>query len=244
MTLIPRIILRKLISVIRDIRGKERIVAKKGTDMAIRSNNSQDARRKALVLVVLVAAHVVLVLGSWLWSAAMPESPVRSLLSESGIRWFFGTFVANLASPLIVWMVLLDLAVGACSTSGLWAAMTAAVSRNAAIDSRQRSGLRAALGLMIIEVAVVCVLVVPRHAILLSATGNLFPSSFSVSIVPVSAFVVLTCAITFGLFSGSLHNYQDVAKCAVDGGRNLKFILAVYVLAMELWCVARYAFLL
>ena len=48
-------------------------------------------------VISILIAYIVFILGSWLWSAAMPSSSIRPLLSESGIRWFFGTFVANLA---------------------------------------------------------------------------------------------------------------------------------------------------
>lgn len=70
-------------------------------------------------IIVILIAYVVVVLGTWLWSAAMPSSSVRPLLSDTGIRWFFGTFVSNLARPLLIWIILLDIAIGACVRSGL-----------------------------------------------------------------------------------------------------------------------------
>ena len=46
-------------------------------------------KKKALALVL---AQLLLMLGSWLWSAALPLSGVRSMLSGEGIRWFLGHF--------------------------------------------------------------------------------------------------------------------------------------------------------
>lgn len=65
-------------------------------------------------VISILIAYIVFILGSWLWSATMPSSSIRPLLSESGIRWFFGTFVANLAKPLLIWIILFDVAIGAC----------------------------------------------------------------------------------------------------------------------------------
>lgn len=183
----------------------------------------------------LVIIQLLVVFGSWVWSAAMSESSVRSLLSEGGIRWFFGTFVANLSSPLLVWIILLDIAYGMSIGSGLLPSFAALFSRGVPIDAQRKSGLRAASCLLAVEVAVVMLLTLPPHAVLLSATGSLFPSSFSVSILPIIAFMGVSLSICFGLFSGTLHNYREVVNCACGGSFQLKSILVVYVLAAELY---------
>ena len=54
----------------------------------------------------LGVAQILLMLTSWLLTAAMPEDYNRSLLSSEGIRWFFGQFQDHLASPVLVWLVL------------------------------------------------------------------------------------------------------------------------------------------
>lgn len=195
--------------------------------------------------VALVVAQVVVVIGSWVWSAAMPEASVRSLLGSGGIRWFFGTFVANLANPLLVWTVLLDIAASLCVGSGLWRGVKTALwprsGRGAQrLDPQQKSGLRAVAFLLVVEIAVVLLLTVPPHAVLLSVTGRLFPSSFSASIVPIAAFVGVTISVGYGLFSGSFHNYRDIAGAACHGGMGIKSLLVLYVLGMELYCSVAY----
>lgn len=193
----------------------------------------------------LVVAQLVVVLVSWVWSAAMPESSVRSLLSPAGIRWFFGSFVTNLASPFLVWIVLLDIAIGICVGSGLWKCICQRFPFGKSgggrdWDYQQKTGLNAVLVLFVIEITVWVLLTFPRHAVLLSITGNLFPSSFSVSIVPVVAFIIASLSFCYGLFGGLLHNYQEVVRCACRGGNWLKSVLIVYVLAMELYCSVVY----
>lgn len=194
------------------------------------------SRLTAVVCLGLVIAQVVVFFGSWVWSAAMPESSVRSMLSNGGIRWLFGTFVANLASPLLVWLIILDIGWGICCESGFISALKLRFSIwRRALDSQRKSGLRAVGGLLLVEIAVVLLLTLPPHAVLLSVTGRLFPSSFSVSIVPIIAFMAITSSVCYGMFSGNFHNYKDVVRCACHGGQSLKTLLIIYVLAVELY---------
>lgn len=148
----------------------------------------------------------------------------------------FGTFVANLSSPLLVWIIIADIAWGMCLRSGFAHSIGLLFShRRNLLDTQMKSGLRAAVGLLAVEIAVVLLLTLPPHAILLSVTGRLFPSSFSVSIVPILAFMGVTLSVSYGLFGGTLHNYKDVVRCACHDGLPLKVLLVLYVLAVELY---------
>ena len=59
----------------------------------------------------VVIAETLLVILSWLLSAMRVEG-VRSLLSSEGIRWFFSSFNDLIASPVLVWFLLLLCAFG------------------------------------------------------------------------------------------------------------------------------------
>lgn len=221
--------------------------------MRIAFRNSTIFRFQALSLITLAILQLALILGSWIWSAAMPESPVRAILSDSGIRWFFGTFVTNLSSPLLIYIILLDFALGTAYYSGTLSAFLSTIntiispilslfhhkgsnSRTTLPPSKvARGGSLGGLFCLLFEILIVLLLILPRHAILLSATGRLFPSSFSVSLIPIIAFMIFSSSIVSGLFSGALHGYRDVIHCCIRGGGNLKFILAFYVMAMELF---------
>lgn len=200
-----------------------------------------DSRKSKLLSQIdlaLIIAQIFVIFGSWVWSAATPESNIRSLLSSSGIRWFFGTFTANIGSTLLVWIIILDIAVGSCIESGMLNGFKRLFSGD--IHPQQRSGLRAALSLLIIEILILLILTLPAHAILLSITGTLFPSSFSVSIIPTVAFIAITMSVSYGLFSGTLHNYKDTFNCIFKGGSNLKALLIIYILAAELFYMVIY----
>ncbi len=194
-------------------------------------------------IIIILIAYVIVVLGTWLWSAAMPSSSVRPLLSDAGIRWFFGTFVANLARPLLIYIILLDIAMGLCVRSGLGHALSRLFRKGTSLDSLQKRGMWAVLEVTVVEVGVMALLTLPRHAILLSVTGAFYPSSASVSLIPVLAFMLLSASLMFGLFSGTLHNYKEAVIYTLHGGKHLKVILCFYVLLMELAAIIKYALL-
>ena len=63
-------------------------------------------RQKVLAYVALALglAQIGIMLTAWLLTAAWPEDFTRSFLSAEGVRWFFGKFQTNLASPVLVWL--------------------------------------------------------------------------------------------------------------------------------------------
>ena len=191
----------------------------------------------------ILIGYIVIILGSWLWSAAMPSSSIRTLLSESGIRWFFGTFAMNLVNtPLLIWIVLIDIAIGACIRSGLWNSTILIARHSSKLTTLQKRGLRSAIELIIFEICVVSLLILPRHAILLSVTGEIYPSSASACFVPIVAFMILSSSISYGLLSGTIHGYRDAVACTLKGGKNLKIILCFYILLIELAAIIKYIF--
>ncbi|MGM9704574.1 MAG: ABC transporter substrate-binding protein, partial [Prevotella sp.] len=52
----------------------------------------------------IILAEIVLIILSWLITAAYPELSMRSILSGEGVRWLLGHFVDNQMSPVMVWM--------------------------------------------------------------------------------------------------------------------------------------------
>ena len=57
--------------------------------------------RIAHLVLWLGVFQIILILVSWLITAAMPELFVRSLLSSEGIRWFFGQFTSNIGTSSV-----------------------------------------------------------------------------------------------------------------------------------------------
>jgi len=174
---------------------------------------------------VLLLAELILILVSWLLSATMTEG-VRSLLSSEGIRWFFGSFVGIMASPLLVWLLLSLIALGSLQKSGLLAMQQ---------SYREKVALRSALLLLILYVAVILLLTVTPNAFLLSITGSLFPSAFSRSLVPIIAFGIVLMSISFGVMSGRINSLPAVLETLSFGISKGAELFVLYILIMQFY---------
>ena len=176
---------------------------------------------------LLDVGQVVLILTSWLLTAAMPESFPRSLLSAEGIRWFFGRFVGNVESPLLVWLLLFSFMLGALQRSGILHYRSS--------EYRQRIAMRLALFEGIFFVLLILALVLVPHAILLNVMGGLFPSSFSACIVPYCCFSLMVMSISYGVMSDRMKGVASVYEALVSGVGKLGGLLLIYVIGAQLY---------
>ena len=204
-------------------------------------------------VLVLVTAQLALILLSWLITAAFPELPIRSLLSSEGVRWFFGSFTANQLTPLLAWFITTAMAVGACVRSRLWAAfctkMSGLLHRRDSTDGRQglhyreRIGLRLALAEFMVYVVIMLLLTVVPHAILLSVTGELFPSAFSSSLIPSLSFVLIVMSLSYGVASGTVDSVARMHRVLVGGLEAGARIVPAYVIGVQLYMSLLYGFM-
>lgn len=204
-------------------------------------------------VLVLVTAQLALILLSWLITAAFPELPIRSLLSSEGVRWFFGSFTANQLTPLLAWFITAVMAVGACVRSRLWAAfctkMSGLLHRRDSTDGRQglhyreRIGLRLALAEFMVYVVIMLLLTVVPHAILLSVTGELFPSAFSSSLIPSLSFVLIVMSLSYGVASGTVDSVARMHRVLVGGLEVGARIVPAYVIGVQLYMSLLYVFM-
>ena len=186
---------------------------------------------------VLALAEVVLVLASWLLSATMAGN-VRSLLSSEGVRWFFGSFSSMLASPWLVWLILLAMAYGCLRQSGMLQIGLPLSS----LHYRQRVALRTAIALMVLYVAAVMALTLVPHAVLLSATGRLFPSPFSRAIVPIVSFGCLLMSVAYGWASGRFRSLTGVISSMSAGVASAAPLFILYIVFVQLYESLRFVF--
>ena len=174
----------------------------------------------------LCLAQVALMLASWLLTAAMPDDFMHSLLSAEGIRWFFGQFADNLASPWLVWLLVGSIAYGVVVRSGIL--------RYDSGEYRQRVALRLVFFEFLAFVVVILLLTLLPHAILLNVMGALFPSSFSQSFIPYVAFAVSVMGCSYGLMSGRLKGILGIYEALTTGVRIASPLFLLYVLAVQL----------
>ena len=175
---------------------------------------------------LLFAAQLLLMLVSWLLSAAIPASGVRSLLSSEGLRWFLGHFSDVLGTPVLLCLLLLLMAYGSLKNCGILQFKS---------SYRQSRALIITLLLFVVYVGVIVLLVMIPHAVLLSATGSLWPSPFSAAIVPLFAFGITLLSAVYGYVSGSYCNMSDVYQSLIDGIRNGAPWLLFYVLLGQIY---------
>lgn len=195
--------------------------------------------REGVIAFVLLVAELLLFILSWLLSATRMEG-VRSLLSSEGIRWFFGSFTEMVASPLLVWLLLGLCAWGAVKNSGIL--LTKKRNRGDVIPYRDKVALRVAFAFLIIYICILCMLTLMPHAILLSATGSLFPSAFSRSLVPIIAFGICLVSVTFGLVSGRLRTLSDTFYALSSGIAQGAPLIILYLLFIQFYESLRFVF--
>lgn len=187
---------------------------------------------------VLFGVQILLIFVSWLINAVAPGSLVRSLLGNEGLRWLCGKFISNVESPILIWMLLLAAAYGVLSGSSLLKNGKGAENHLHAVQPYffQR---RHAMCIVVIEIVlmliVMLLLTAVPHATLLNVTGSLYPSSFSESLIPASAFMVILCSITYGVMCGTLRNVGEIYASLTSGLHKADKLIPIYLLAMELY---------
>ena len=189
----------------------------------------------AWLAIALAVAQLLLVLLSWLLSAMM-VSGVHSLLSGEGLRYMAAQATRSLLSPLLAWLLMGAMAWGCLSKSGLLHALAYRHSY------RHRVAFRSSLVVLVVLVAVVLLLTVPSHAVLLSATGSLWPSPFSQALVPIVALVVVLVSVCYGWLSRTFDSVVSVFHALTWGIARSASLLLLYVLIAQLVGLVQFVF--
>jgi aminobenzoyl-glutamate transport protein len=193
-------------------------------------NRRKNEKVLGYVALSLLLCQLSAILLSWILNAA-GVTMVRSLLSAQGIKWFMGSFVDNISSPLLVWLLLLSIAYGALRYSGLISVFTK--DGNA---SRRTFALRVVIAEICVFVIVLLLLSVAPHALLLNAMGELFPSSsFSRCLVPYIAFCVCFISVSYGSLSGRYDDVADIFRSLIVGIEQSSHLLFLYILVAQLY---------
>lgn len=182
------------------------------------------------IAVALFGAQLILMLVSWLLSAAIPESGVRSMLSSEGLRWFMGRFAEILSTPLLSCLLLAAIAVGCFLRCGVTRIFLAP-----RVSYRAHRALWMGGAVLVACVVVMLLLTVVPHAVLLSATGDLFPSPFSASLMPALAFSLCVSSIVYGVIAGTFQSLRDVYEALLYGIRWAAPVFLFYILIIQFY---------
>lgn len=194
------------------------------------------------IALALVMLEIALIMLSWIVNAFDPALPLRSLISSEGLRWFFGTFTYNMSSPLLIWLMLCCVAYGAFAHGGLKATVARLVSRRK-LTYRKRYAFFMSTVVMVLMLVILFLLSFVPHAVLLSITGNLFPSTFSNSLIPSLAFIVTLTSIVYGLSSGEIASLSAVFRCLYIGLYVFIPLFPIYIFAVQLYYSFRFVFM-
>ena len=178
----------------------------------------------------LLLAELLLVLASWLLST-LPVVEARSLLSGGGIRWLMGQMSDCMATPLLVWILLLGMGIASVRQSGLLAVFKPGGPKPD----------RIALWSVVL-IAIALLLTAVPHAIMLSATGSLFPSPFCAALVPMFALGLCLLGMVYGVLSGRFASLTDLYEVLLSGIRSCAVVLLFYLLLSQLYFTVTYAF--
>ena len=178
----------------------------------------------------LLLFQIMVVILSWMIKTIYPDFNGRSLLSGEGVRWFLGNFTNNVASNILVWIILIGLSWGAIRASNI----LQVYKRSHTLSYRERLGFRVVLIEIMIWFIVIVLLSFIPHAAMLSITGQLFPSSFSKSIVPLIAFIALFSSITYGLIIGRLRKGNLIIEALSNGIKQIAPYIIIYIILVQL----------
>ena len=178
----------------------------------------------------LLLFQIMVVILSWMIKTIYPDFNGRSLLSGEGVRWFLGNFTNNVASNILVWIILIGLSWGSIRASNILQVFK----RSHTLSYRERLGFRVVLIEIMIWVIVIVLLSFIPHAAMLSITGQLFPSSFSKSIVPLITFIALFSSITYGLIIGRLRKGNLIIEALSNGIKQIAPYIIIYIILVQL----------
>ncbi len=193
-----------------------------------------------VVALTACALQALLMVLSWLLTAANPDWYMRSMLGGEGLRWLFGHFTENMQSPLLVWLLLSGAAYGTMKGSGI----VGDIRKKRNNDYRTRIALQVVVWEAVAMAAVLALLTLMPHAILLSAVGKLFPSSFTSGLVPLLAFAVGVMSLTYGFMVGKLKTVYDAFLLMSGGVAAIAPLAVVYVFVAELYHSILFVFVL
>lgn len=185
------------------------------------------SRFLAWTALALGLGQIAIMLTAWLLTAAWPEDFTRSFLSAEGVRWFLGKFQSNLASPVLVWLLVCSIAYGAYQSSH--------ICEYDKREYRQRFAMGVAVFELSVFVLAMFALTMLPHAILLNVMGTLIPSSFTQSIIPYTAFAITVVCCSFGVISGKVNGVEGVFRMLVSGIEWGAPYFVIYVFAAQLF---------
>ena len=194
----------------------------------------------AFITCSLLLLQIMVVILSWMIKTIFPEFNGRSLLSGEGVRWFLGNFTKNVASNILVWIILLGLSWGAIHSSKI----IQVLKYSHILSYKERLGLQIILIEIMVWFSGIVLLSFVPHATMLSITGELFSSSFSKSIIPLIAFIVLLNSISYGFIVGRFRKGSQIIEALSNGIKQITPYIIIYIIFIQLFYSVKFVLLI
>lgn len=191
-------------------------------------------------LILLISLMCVIVF-SWIVSSINPSLPIRSMISEEGVRQFIDGFTSCLSTPLLVWLLVCSIAWGVFIYSGFYD-VALCVCKRKSITYRQKHALVIAGIFFVLYCIIITLLTFVPHATLLGVTGELYPSAFMSGLVPLLAFVFVTISLAYGISCGKFCNLEQVYKSFYVGIKMSAPLWPIYIFVMQLYFAIMFVF--
>ena len=119
--------------------------------------------------------------------------------------------------------------------SGLISCVASAMAKKQSFSMQQKFAFRIMLIEFVLFVAGVIFISAMPHAILLSVTGALFPSSFSSGLVPMICFELFVLSMIYGIVGGEVNTLEKFWNCIISGANFLPAVCFLYILIVQLF---------
>lgn len=185
----------------------------------------------AWIVTSLLLAQFATIVGSWMYSAMIPDTIFdRSLLSSEGIRWMFLHSSDSMLQAPLLWGILGMIALGLFKESGLFVCLRSLLGCHH-LSYRERTALLLTSVVLVIIAGIILSLTVMPHALLLSTTGTLIPGPFSHSIITMTCFCIMIMSLVYGLASGTFNDMPTFGK-AICSSMDTRLIVVCILLSL------------
>ncbi len=195
-----------------------------------------------IILLIEMLLHILLVISSLFFSSA--GYPINNILSPEGLRWSFLNAVSNVLREPLVYLIGFFFSWGVFRRSGLDKALLRLFlgMKGAPFSFRQRRALWFVLLLFLLFVVMLLVLVLLPHGILVSVTGNVFPSPFSTGLIPTCMLALVLISITYGVIGNTLRTFHEVVQSVYSGLGEYAGWILVYLVGAQFYACLMYIF--
>jgi len=108
---------------------------------------------------------------------------------------------------------------------------------------RRQFALRLSAVVFVVQTASIALLIATPQAVLLSATGTLWPSPFSRALVPLAAIITINTSICYGLLSRTFTSVADIYESQKWGLSKAAPLMILYLIVVTLYESFRFVFI-